>query len=54
MPAQLQAGWLVFECSGERRRLAPIPCGWLEMSDAQMADLLASAAPSGKPRRLIE
>ena len=50
----LSQGWLVFANREEKRRLAPIPSGWDERSDAEMASLLESATPSGKPRRLIE
>lgn len=50
----LQKGWLAFQSTHERRRLAPTPVGWTEMSDAELLELLASARPVGRPRRLIE
>ena len=39
----LQAGWLVFEREGTRRRLAPIPPGWERMSDAMLERLAERA-----------
>ena len=47
-------GWLAFECRSERRRLAPIPERWEEMSADELRQLLARARPSGPVRRLIE
>jgi hypothetical protein len=49
----LATGWLAFEGAGERRRIAPIPEGWFEMSDAELARLVAKAAVVRR-RRLIE
>ncbi|HEY4129158.1 MAG TPA: hypothetical protein VGM50_00965 [Gemmatimonadaceae bacterium] len=37
------AGWLCFECEGDRRRLAPIPEDWADSSDAQLEDYLKAA-----------
>lgn len=46
LPGPYQSGWLVFE-SGERKlRLAPIPMGWHDMTDAALRKLLASATPT--------
>jgi hypothetical protein len=36
-------GWLCFDAAGEKRRLSPIPEGWQERSDEQLAQLLESA-----------
>jgi hypothetical protein len=36
-------GWLTFQAGTARRRLSPIPDGWDEGSDADLAHLLASA-----------
>jgi hypothetical protein len=36
-------GWLTFQTGTARRRLSPIPDGWDEGSDADLARLLASA-----------
>jgi hypothetical protein len=38
-------GWLVFECDVEKRRLGPIPDGWDELPDHELALLLESAVP---------
>lgn len=50
----LAKGWLVFASRDEKRRLAPIPAGWSERTEEELAELLAAATPSGRPRRLIE
>ena len=42
---QLVQGWLVFECDVEKRRLGPIPDGWDELPEHDLAALLASAVP---------
>ena len=47
-------GWLAFESRSERRRLAPIPEQWEQMSPAELCELLARARPSRPVRRLIE
>ncbi len=39
----LEGGWLAFEGAGERRRLAPVPPGWFNASDAELVELLARA-----------
>lgn len=41
----LVQGWLVFECDLEKRRLGPIPDGWDELPDEDLARLLESATP---------
>jgi hypothetical protein len=43
--AELQSGWLAFQCGEQRRRLAPLPPGWDEMSDTALRDLMAKASP---------
>ena len=40
------AGWLLFTCDGERRRLAPLPTGWREAPEEQLRRWCASAAPA--------
>ena len=54
LPRALRAGWLAFESKTERRRLAPPPDAWDEMSDDELVDLLEGAEPKPKLRRLIE
>ena len=51
----LAHGWLAFECAHEKRRLHPIPDGWSECSDSELAALLdgATVAPHSS-RRLVE
>ena len=36
-------GWLCFESATERRRLAGVPGGWEQCSDAQLRELLSRA-----------
>ena len=43
LPAEYRQGWLVFESATEKRRLAPVPAGWLELSDEALAALCATA-----------
>jgi hypothetical protein len=39
-----QDGWLCFESSQSRRRLAVFPSDWADLGDGELVDLLASAA----------
>ena len=51
---EYEQGWLAFQSSTERRRLAPVPEGW-ETLDAQSLERLCQAArPVGRLRRLVE
>ena len=50
----LAAGWLCFETRNEKRRIAPIPDGWEQLSDADLAALGESGEPVRPTRRLIE
>src|SRR5215208_1895557 len=50
----LEAGWLAFECSSERRHLAPPPAGWEAFSDEELARLCERARVVNRRRRLIE
>ena len=43
-----QAGWLCFQSAGEKRRLAPVPQGWIHFGPAQMERLLERAATVGR------
>jgi hypothetical protein len=43
-------GWLTFETSGEKRRLAPYPPGWSDFSDAVLLELCAMASKVPPPR----
>ena len=52
--AQLADGWLCFESSAEKRRLAPYPSRWELLTDAELSRLLEAAKRVGKPRRLAE
>ena len=51
----LAAGWLVFECGTEKRRLHPVPQGWSDLSDDALAALGRSADVAARSSpRLIE
>jgi hypothetical protein len=39
-------GWLTFESDTARRRLAPVPPGWAQLSDTELAALWRHAAPA--------
>ena len=42
----MEEGWLTFEGPGDRRRVAPIPNGWAELSDERLELLLQIAVPA--------
>src|SRR5687768_6483162 len=51
----LTGGWLAFEGGGQRKRLTPIPNGWEDLSDTELAALGRSAVEVVVRRgRLIE
>jgi hypothetical protein len=43
VPEGMAAGWLCFESSEEKRRLAPIPESWELLSDPELAELCQQA-----------
>jgi hypothetical protein len=46
--ADYRDGWLSFDSATERRRLAPIPKGWEDLS-AERLELLCRTATRGRP-----
>jgi hypothetical protein len=55
MEEGLAHGWLVFESANEKRRMRPIPDGWSERTDEELAALLHEAVRAPQTsRRLIE
>ena len=44
IPEDLCGGWLAFYRDGERRRLWPVPGGWYELSDDELAALLSRSS----------
>ena len=42
---QLSSGWLCFESAAAKRRLAPLPEGWENVSEDELADLWKRAQP---------
>lgn len=50
----LRLGWLAFQTAQEKRRLAPVPADWNDLSDDELLSLLETAERVGKPKRLIE
>jgi hypothetical protein len=54
VPEKLQRGWLAFQSGNERRRLAPIPTEWDEMTTAELVELLHQADRRLRARRLVE
>ena len=43
LPQHLKEGWLAFQSEAESRRLAPIPRGWVSLSDVALLDLVRAA-----------
>jgi hypothetical protein len=54
VPDKLQRGWLAFQSGRERRRLAPIPADWNEMTASELVELLQQADQRTRGRRLVE
>jgi hypothetical protein len=54
VPDQLQKGWLAFQSGSERKRLAPIPSGWAELEEPDLAALLKRADRRSRARRTVE
>lgn len=46
---QASNGWLAFQSGAEKRRFYGPPPGWEEMSEEQLAELWAKAAPVKPP-----
>ena len=44
IPGELSRGWLAVQGSTAKIRLAPIPDGWMHLSDRELAELVARAA----------
>ena len=48
-------GWLVFEASGEKKRLRPIPLEWQRASATELESMCARAERASRPsQRLVE
>lgn len=43
--AEYEYGWLCFECSGEKRRLAPVPEAWERADDETIEQWCCVAKP---------
>ena len=54
IPGQMHAGWLAIQSATERRRITPVPEGWLERSDDELRAMLVASVNTGRRRRLIE
>jgi hypothetical protein len=55
LPPRLAHGWVAFECGDERRRVAPIPDRWVELSEAGLRDLWREAEQlPPRRKRLVE
>ena len=53
VPDRLQKGWLAFQSGLERRRLAPIPADWRDMTANELLDLLNQADRRTSRRRQV-
>lgn len=47
---EYQAGWLIFQCGEEKRRLAPPPSGWESLPDDRLAALCRRAVAAAPAR----
>ena len=54
IPQGLSRGWLAFESEHDKRRFAPIPVGWEEMSDEALESLCVRATQAPARRRPTE
>jgi hypothetical protein len=53
-PLSIPERWLAFQSRNDRRRLSPVPEGWSDCTEAELAELLKRATAAGRGRRLIE
>jgi hypothetical protein len=44
LPEAYRGGWLVFESAQEKRRLAPVPANWEQLTTAELAALCSKAS----------
>jgi hypothetical protein len=55
LPPRLAHGWIAFEHEDERRRVAPIPVGWSDLSESGLRDLWRGAEQlPPRRKRLVE
>jgi hypothetical protein len=40
MPRELRAGWLAVQRGDAKLRVAPVPDGWMHLTDAELAELV--------------
>jgi hypothetical protein len=52
LPGSFQGGWLVFESAEEKRRLSPIPSGWLTIPTQELEQLCERATAQRRTRRV--
>lgn len=50
----LSRGWLAFESNLDKRRFAPIPLGWEQLSDPELEQLCGKATQAPARRRLLD
>jgi hypothetical protein len=51
LPGSFRAGWLVFESATEKRRLSPIPEGWMTLPTAELERLCEQASTAQRRTR---
>ena len=54
LPAEYREGWLVFESQSEKRRLAPVPAGWSDLSDAALSALCDAATVQTRGAKRVD
>jgi hypothetical protein len=52
--SELVSGWLAVQSGRERRRIAPIPDDWEELSEVELGRMCSAAPITGPSRRLVE
>lgn len=50
LASALSGGWLVFRSATDRRRLVPVPSGWMELSERDLERYCRSAVSMSRPR----
>lgn len=46
MPRELRSGWLAVQHGEAKLRLAPVPTGWMHLTDAELAELVERSTRS--------
>ena len=50
IPRELSDGWLAVQGAATKVRLAPIPAGWMQLSDHELVELVARTSTATAPQ----